>query len=148
VRLSVFPPAVRIEVAGRQVAPREALTLTPGSYRVTLTHPGCSECSPDIRSLVVPATAAGREPEPIEQHFVFERRLDALAPATLLVRCDGGAYVVDTGGRRFECNVVHALPVRSLEPELITLTAHLADGSVLKQKQFNLKTNSPIVWSL
>lgn len=147
VRLTVYPPAVRIAVDGRALAPGERTELMPGAYRVTLTHTGCPRCAPDTRTLLVPNPPPGEERR-LEQHYVFERSADAFEPATLQVRCSDGSYVTDEVGRRYDCNVVHALPVVSATPVTIMLTAHDKDGARLRQQKFTLQSKRPIVWQL
>ncbi len=150
VRLTVFPPAVRIRVDDKTIAAGSQTALPPGRHQVTLTHAGCPECAPDTRTLVVPEPGGEGAPARVDQHYVFERRIatTSLEPATLLVKCEDGAYVTDADGRRYECNVVHALQVRTHEPELIVLTAHSADGARLRQQRFTLSPKRPIVWTL
>lgn len=147
VRLTVYPPAVRIAVDGRTLAPGAETTLLPGSYVVTLTHTGCPECAPDRRSLVVPMPGVDGVVPRVEQHYVFERGAESLEPATLLVRCSDGAYVTDPNGRRYDCNVVHAVPVSSARAVMVVLTAHAPDGS-LRHQQFKLAPKSAIEWTL
>ncbi|HRE89861.1 MAG TPA: hypothetical protein PK095_12055, partial [Myxococcota bacterium] len=41
VRLTAFPPAVKIKVGGRTLTAGEVLSLMPGRHKVTLSHPSC-----------------------------------------------------------------------------------------------------------
>lgn len=142
VRLTAFPPAVRIRIQGRTLSPGEMLTLLPGRYQVVLSHPSCEGCADNVHHLEVPAS------ERFEHHFQFERVAKNLEPASLLVSCEAGGYVVDGGGHRYQCNVRYELPVSSLEPQLITLSGYRANGDFVKKQQFTIAPKRPIVWSL
>ncbi|MCB9736152.1 MAG: serine/threonine protein kinase [Deltaproteobacteria bacterium] len=122
VRVSAFPPAVEMVVAGKRIAPGAAATLSlaPGTYPVTLTLPGCPDCPPNEATLVV----AADDEAALEKNFTFR-----YAPAILNLRCADGFYAVDGHGRRFECNRAHQVEVKSPRPETLTLTLHGPDGA-------------------
>jgi hypothetical protein len=147
VLLTVYPPAVRIEIDGKRLAPGTETSLPPGRYHVTLTHTGCEKCAHDVRTLVVPEPAEDGTTR-VTQHYDFARNADSIAPAQLFVECGVGAYVTDPRGRRYDCNVQHTVPRPTPEVELIILTAHAADGARLSQRQFYLSPKASIVWQL
>jgi len=142
VRLTAFPPAVQIRVQGKTVTAGEVLSLVPGRYRVVLSHPSCQGCADNVHQLDVPVG------ETFAHHFRFEKVAVDLEPASLLIRCADGGYVVDGGGRQYQCNVRYDIPVSSLEPRLITLTGFRANGDLVKKQQFTISPKRPIEWTL
>ncbi|HRE89860.1 MAG TPA: hypothetical protein PK095_12050, partial [Myxococcota bacterium] len=70
------------------------------------------------------------------------------APASLYVSCGDEGYVIDGGGRRFNCNVRYDLPVSSPEPRLITLSGFKKDGELIKRQQFTISPKRTIEWTL
>ena len=142
VRLTAFPPAVKIKVGGRTLTAGEVLSLMPGRHTVTLSHPSCEGCADNVHHIEVPVG------ERFEQHFRFEKLTTDLAPASLFVSCGDEGYVVDGGGRRFNCNVRYELPVSSPEPRLITLSGFRKDGELIKRQQFTISPRRTIEWTL
>jgi len=147
VLLTVFPPAVRIEIEGRKLAPGTEISLLPGRHHVVLTHSGCPECPPQERTLVVPETLPVGTTR-IVQHFEFERPPESLRPASFTVTCSDGSYLTDASGRRFDCNVTYTMPVKSEKARLLQLTVHSAEGEPRQILQFNLLPNAPIIRAL
>lgn len=142
VRLTAFPPAVKIKVGGKTLTAGEVLSLMPGRHTVTLSHPTCEGCADNVHHIEVPVG------ERFEQHFRFEKLTTDLAPASLFVSCNDEGYVVDGGGRRFQCNVRYELPVSSPEPRLITLSGFKKDGELIKRQQFTISPKRTIEWTL
>jgi len=147
VKLTVYPPAVRIEIDGKRLAPGTETALMPGKYHVTLTHTGCSECPPEQRVLVVPEPVGGVA-KLYEQHFDFVRSPESLAPARFTVTCNDGSYMTDGNGRRFDCNITYTVPVTSEKAKLMQLTVFSAQGERRQTLQFNLLPNAPIIRAL
>ena len=149
VMLTVYPPAVRIEVDGLAFVAGKDTPLLPGRHRVTLTHTGCPDCVPEVRWLVVPEVDPSQAtPTRVTQHYDVERKAEQFPPAKFQAECSDGSYVKDPNGRRFECNRVYKLPVRSEAAELIQLTAYSADDKPLRTMSFRLSPNQSIVWPL
>jgi hypothetical protein len=146
VRVTVYPPAVRLRVAGRDVTPGVPLRLAAGRVEAVLTHPGCPACGEDVRTLEVAPDAAGRW----STHLVFSRGgASALAPARLSVRCrDAGGWVEGPDGARFACNREHTVPVSSERPTLVEFTAFDANGQRIATRRFTIRPDAPIVWQL
>jgi serine/threonine protein kinase len=142
VRLTAFPPAVKIVVGGKTLTPGEVLSLMPGRHRVTLTHPSCEGCADNVHVLEVPAG------QRFEHHFRFEKVTTDLAPASLFVSCGDDGYVVDGRGRRFQCNIRYELQVDSPEPRLMTLSGFRKDGELIKRQQFTVSPKRTIEWTL
>lgn len=139
VRLTAFPPAVRITVADRTVGAGETLRLPPGTYRVTLTLPGCPECPVNEETLVVRPSEGDR----VERNYTFR-----YAPATLVVRCGEGGYALDATGKRYPCNSTHEVTVRSPRPETLSLRVHAADGAFVRQQTVLVRQNAEITLRL
>jgi serine/threonine protein kinase len=143
-RLTVFPPAVRIAVDGREIISGQPIPLTSGAHRVVLTHPGCPECGADERTFDIPAETR----DTFSRHFVFEREKPAYAPARLTVTCPEGGWVESSRGVRYACNVEHRIDVSSDRPALLELTAFDRSGVRLETRRFTIRPNAPIVWRL
>lgn len=139
VRLTAFPPAVRITVGDRTVGAGETLRLAPGTYRVTLTLPGCPECPVNEETLVV---GAG-EGERLERNYTFR-----YAPATLVVHCAEGGYALDAAGKRYPCGSTHEVAVRSPRPETLTLRVHDADGAFVREQTVLVRQSDKITLRL
>jgi predicted Ser/Thr protein kinase len=141
--LTVFPPAVRIALDGKDIPAGRPVPLDPGVHTVTLVHPGCESCGAETHRLEVPDDGS----ETLRRHFTFSRQPD-LAPATLLVTCGAGGWVETGSGTRYPCNVEHSLPVTSDRPTLLILTAFDAAGTRLDTRRFTIRPKAPIVWRL
>jgi hypothetical protein len=145
-RVTVYPPAVRVRVAGREITPGVPFRLPGGQVEVALTHPGCPTCGEDVRVLTIAPDPDGRW----STHLVFSRGGgEALAPARLSLRCeDPGGWVEGPAGARFACNEDHLVPVTSDRPTLIEFRAFDANGRQLTTRRFTLRPDAPIVWQL
>jgi predicted Ser/Thr protein kinase len=141
--LTVFPPAVRIALDGKDIIAGRAVSLEPGAHTVTLTHPGCESCGTETHRLEVPDDGS----DTLRRHFTFSRQPD-LAPATLLVTCGPGGWVETSAGKRYPCNVEHTISVSSERPSLFVLTAFDAAGTRLETRRFTIRPKAPIVWRL
>ena len=139
VRLTAFPPAVRVSVAGRTVNAGETLSLRPGTYAVSLSLPACPDCPENHETLVVKPTEGGY----IEKNYTFR-----YAPATLTIRCPEGSYVADEKGKRYPCNSTHQVSVSSPRPETMALSLHGPDGALVKRQNVLLRQSAEIVLKL
>ena len=139
VRLTAYPPAVRISVAGRTLAAGETIRLEPGTYPVSLTLPACPDCPENLETLVVKGSDDGY----IERNYTFR-----YTPATLTFRCAEGSYVVDNKGKRYACNSSHQVNVTSPRPETLALSLYTADGALVKEQTVLVRQNAEIVLKL
>ena len=143
-RITVYPPAVRVRVAGLAVRPGVPFHLPQGRVEAVFTHPGCPSCGDDVRTLDVRPDTDGRW----STHVVFSRGA-ALAPARLSLRCpEEGGWVEGPDGTRYACNRDHAVPVSSEQPTLVEFIAYDARGQRVGARRFNLRPAAPIVWQL
>ncbi len=139
VRLTAFPPAVRITVAGKTLPAGSTVALRPGTYRVELHHPLCPDCPANRHSLVV-------KPNPamyIEKNYTFR-----YAPATLELRCAEGRYAMDGRGKRYACNKTYQISVSSPRPQTMTLSLHDASGALVKSQNVLLRQSQGVVLKL